>query len=60
MISTIGSRRRAALTESFNRVSSFSRTSSSARALSHSERDTIGGIGVGSVMSAACHRHARR
>ena len=53
--STIGRRRRAALTESFSRVSSFSFTSSSARAFSHSARDTIGGMKASSVMPAACH-----
>jgi hypothetical protein len=56
LISTIGSRRRSALTESFNRVSSFSRTSKSARARCHSDRDTTGGIPGVSVIRAACHR----
>ena len=43
-IATIGSRRRAALTESLSLISSFSRTSSSARARSHSARETIAGM----------------
>jgi hypothetical protein len=42
-IATIGSRRRAALTSSRSRVSSFSRASSVLRAASHSSRDTTSG-----------------
>lgn len=55
-IATIGSRRRAALTESLSLISSFSRTSSSTRARSHSARETIGGMASAVPIPRACHQ----